>query len=182
MSSGKAFSHSRIAILDFGSQYTQVIARRVRECRVYSEILPHHASAKRLSDFVGIILSGGPASVFSAAAPKLDPAIFSLGIPVLGICYGVQLMAFHLGGSVEFSDRREYGAGSIKIVGQSDLFQSLPSEFQVISCRRRDRKLSLRRRGGYRSPTFWITISSGGRPHPTRKGGAGEFPLSDLRL
>src|SRR5260221_13820266 len=78
-----------------------------------------------------MILSGGPASVFSAAAPKLDPAIFSLGVPILGICYGVQLMAFHLGGSVEFSDRREYGAGSIKIVGQSDLFQSLPSEFQV---------------------------------------------------
>src|SRR6201987_2325298 len=131
MSSGKAFSHSRIAILDFGSQYTQVIARRVSECRVYSEILPHHASAKRLSDFVGIILSGGPASVFSPDAPQLDPAIFSLGIPILGICYGIQLMAFHLGGSVEFSDRREYGAGSIKIVGQSDLFQSLPPEFQV---------------------------------------------------
>jgi GMP synthase (glutamine-hydrolysing) len=131
MSSGNAFSHSRIAILDFGSQYTQVIARRVRECRVYSEILSHHASAKRLSDFVGIILSGGPASVFSPAAPQLDPTIFSLGIPVLGICYGVQLMAFHLGGSVEFSDRREYGAGSIKIVSQSDLFQSLPPEFRV---------------------------------------------------
>ena len=89
MSFGNAFSHSRIAILDFGSQYTQVIARRVRECRVYSEILPHRASAKSLSGFPGVILSGGPASVFSPAAPQLDPAIFSLGIPVLGICYGV---------------------------------------------------------------------------------------------
>src|SRR5260370_30496914 len=78
-----------------------------------------------------MMLLGGPASVFSSAAHQLDPAILPLGIPVLGICYGVQLMAFHLGGSVEFSDRREYGACSIKIVGQSDLFQSLPSEFQV---------------------------------------------------
>jgi GMP synthase (glutamine-hydrolysing) len=133
MSSGHAFSHSRIAILDFGSQYTQVIARRVRESRVYSEILPHDSPAKRLSagGYVGVILSGGPASVFSPTAPQLDPAIFALDLPILGICYGIQLMAFHLGGSVEFSERREYGAGTIKIVGHSDLFEGLPEEFQV---------------------------------------------------
>jgi GMP synthase (glutamine-hydrolysing) len=133
MSSGQPFSHSKIAILDFGSQYTQVIARRVRESRVYSEILPHNSPAKRLGagGFVGVILSGGPASVFAPAAPQLDTAIFSLGVPILGICYGIHLMAFQLGGSVEFSERREYGLGTIKIVGKSDLFQGLPTEFQV---------------------------------------------------
>ena len=109
MSSDAAFHGSKVVILDFGSQYTQVIARRVRESRVYSEILPFHFGPEqvRATGAKGIILSGGPASVFSKDAPQIDPAIFELGIPVLGICYGGQLMAYHLGGSVEFSDRRE---------------------------------------------------------------------------
>jgi GMP synthase (glutamine-hydrolysing) len=127
------FRGSKVVILDFGSQYTQVIARRVRESRVYSEILPFRVGPAQIreTDARGIILSGGPASVFSKDAPQIDPEIFGMGIPVLGICYGVQLMAYHLGGTVEFSDHREYGAGSLTISGASPLFDGLPCKLQV---------------------------------------------------
>jgi GMP synthase (glutamine-hydrolysing) len=133
MSSDEAFHGSKVVILDFGSQYTQVIARRVRESRVYSEILPFHSSCEeiRAAGTRGIILSGGPASVLSPDAPQIDAAVFKLGIPVLGICYGVQLMAYHLGGSVEYSDRREYGAGTLTLTSSSPLFEGLPGKFQV---------------------------------------------------
>ena len=106
-------AHSRILILDFGSQYTQVIARRIRELQVYSEIVRFNTSAAEIAKLKpnGLILSGGPASVYDKDAPHLDPEIFSLGIPVLGICYGLMLMAHHLGGQVVFTGRREYGAG-----------------------------------------------------------------------
>ena len=92
--------HSRIVILDFGSQYTQVIARRIRECQVYSQILPYNTKAKDIAKLnpKGLILSGGPSSVYGKNAPHPDPAIFELGIPVLGICYGAQLMASELPG------------------------------------------------------------------------------------
>ena len=133
MSSDEAFHGSKVVILDFGSQYTQVIARRVRESRVYSEILPFHSSPAeiRAAGSRGIILSGGPASVLSPDAPQIDPGIFRLGIPVLGICYGVQLMAHHLGGIVEYSERREYGAGTLALTSSSPLFEGLPNKFQV---------------------------------------------------
>ncbi|MEI7963459.1 MAG: gamma-glutamyl-gamma-aminobutyrate hydrolase family protein, partial [Verrucomicrobiota bacterium] len=94
---------SKVVILDFGSQYTQVIARRVRECSVFSEILPHTTKAAEIAadgTVKGIILSGGPASVYAPKAPKVDPEIYQLGVPVLGICYGMQLLARDLGGSV----------------------------------------------------------------------------------
>ena len=99
----------QIIILDFGSQYTQVIARRVRECNVYSTILPFSASASQIQELKprGLILSGGPSSVYSSTAPMPDPGIFELEIPVLGICYGVQLMAHFLGGKVEPGQKRE---------------------------------------------------------------------------
>jgi GMP synthase (glutamine-hydrolysing) len=102
MSNDEAFRGSKVVILDFGSQYTQVIARRVRESRVYSEIMPFKAGPDQIRETgaQGIILSGGPASVFSEGAPQIDPEIFGMGIPVLGICYGMQLMAYHLGGAV----------------------------------------------------------------------------------
>jgi GMP synthase (glutamine-hydrolysing) len=124
MSSATAFHGSKMAILDFGSQYTQVIARRVRESRVYSEIIRFNASPDqiRATGAKGIILSGGPSSVFEKNAPQIDPAVFELGLPILGICYGVQLFAYHLGGGVEFSDRREYGPGLLRVVGKSVLF------------------------------------------------------------
>ena len=133
MSSDAAFHGSKVVILDFGSQYTQVIARRVRESRVYSEILPFHfgPGQVRATGARGIILSGGPASVFGKDAPQIDPGIFRMGLPVLGICYGIQLMASHLGGSVEFSDSREYGAGTLTVVKESPLFEGLPSKLQV---------------------------------------------------
>ena len=126
-------AHSKILILDFGSQYTQVIARRVRECQVYSEIVAFNISAEDAAALApkGIILSGGPASVYDERAPHPDPKIFSLGIPVLGICYGMQLMAHHLGGQVEFSDRREYGAAMLHISKGSKLFDGVGEQIDI---------------------------------------------------
>ena len=125
--------HSRILILDFGSQYTQVIARRIRELQVYSEIVPFDISAAEVSKLKpnGIVLSGGPASVYDKGAPQIDPEIFSLGIPILGICYGLMLMAHHLGGQVEFSGRREFGAGILQITDGSQLFDGLGTQLDV---------------------------------------------------
>jgi GMP synthase (glutamine-hydrolysing) len=128
-------AHSRILILDFGSQYTQVIARRIRECQVYSEIVRFDTRAAEVVRLKpnGLILSGGPASVYDKGAPHLDPKIFSLGIPVLGICYGMQLMAHHLGGEVEFSARREYGPGMLRISNSSQLFEGLGEQIDIWS-------------------------------------------------
>ncbi|HLP02530.1 MAG TPA: glutamine-hydrolyzing GMP synthase [Opitutaceae bacterium] len=116
-----------IAVLDFGSQYTQVIARRIRECQVYSKIYHYSTPAETLKKdgVLGIILSGGPSSVLAKDAPLPDRAIFSLGLPVLGICYGVQLMGQFLGGKVAHSDEREYGHGRLQILRQGALFSGL---------------------------------------------------------
>ena len=126
-------AHSKIFILDFGSQYTQVIARRVRELQVYSEIARFDIAAAEIakSKANGIILSGGPASVYDKGAPQVDPQIFSLGIPVLGICYGMQLMAHHLGGEVEFSARREYGPGILHVTNGSPLFGGIGDQLDI---------------------------------------------------
>ena len=123
----------KILILDFGSQYTQVIARRVRECNVYSEIIPFttHASAIAKLKPAGIILSGGPASVYAPKAPQVDTKIYDLGIPVLGICYGMQLIAHGLGGKVERSEQREYGPGKLKGDRACELFHKLPATLDV---------------------------------------------------
>ena len=104
-------SHQTILVLDFGSQYTQLIARRLRELNVYSEVVPFNTpfSALRSRNPVGIILSGGPSSVSDTGAPKCDAQVFELGIPVLGICYGMQLMTDLLGGEVRRSGHREFG-------------------------------------------------------------------------
>ncbi len=133
MKTAAAPTHSKILILDFGSQYTQVIARRIRELQVYSEIVRFDISAKEVVDLApnGIVLSGGPASVYDKGAPQIDPQIFSLGIPVLGICYGLMQMAHHLGGQVEFSGRREYGAGRLQITNGSQLFDGLGPQLDV---------------------------------------------------
>ena len=126
-------THSKILILDFGSQYTQVIARRIRECQVYSEIIRFDTPAAEVaaSKPKGLILSGGPASVYDKGAPQIDPKIFSLGVPVLGICYGLMLMASHLGGRVVFSGRREYGAGVLHIKNGSELLGGLGEQLDV---------------------------------------------------
>ena len=129
----EASTHSRVVILDFGSQYTQVIARRIRECQVYSEIVRFDTPVAEIAAAKpkGIILSGGPASVYDKGAPQMDPKIFSLGIPVLGICYGLMLMAHHLGGQVVFTGRREYGAGMLHIKNGSQLFDGLGNQLDV---------------------------------------------------
>ncbi|MCS6923170.1 MAG: hypothetical protein NZM10_02210, partial [Fimbriimonadales bacterium] len=104
-------AHEQVLILDFGGQYTQLIARRVRECNVFCEIVPYDTPLTQLRERrpKGIILSGGPASVYEPDAPRVDPELFTLGIPVLGICYGHQLMAHLLGGKVAPAPQREYG-------------------------------------------------------------------------
>ncbi|MBI5204156.1 MAG: glutamine-hydrolyzing GMP synthase [Nitrospirae bacterium] len=117
----------KILVLDFGSQYTQLIARRVRENNVYSEIFPYNASLEKIRNFrpEGIILSGGPSSVYGKDAPIPDLKIFDLGVPILGICYGMQLMAHMLGGKVAKAAKREYGRAELIIDDNSDLFNGI---------------------------------------------------------
>ena len=113
-----------ILILDFGGQYNQLIARRVRECNVYSEVVPYNISLEKIKEKnpKGIIFTGGPASVYNEESPMCDKAIFELGIPILGICYGMQLMTHLLGGTVSKANKREYGATSVCITPSSPLF------------------------------------------------------------
>jgi GMP synthase (glutamine-hydrolysing) len=122
-----------VAVLDFGSQFAQLIARRVRELNVYSELLPHDTSMAELErrGIKAVILSGGPASVYDDGAPKADPALWSGRIPVLGICYGLQLMALDLGGDVVPSAKREYGPATVTITGTDGLFSGLEGEQPV---------------------------------------------------
>ncbi|GAB5560687.1 MAG: glutamine-hydrolyzing GMP synthase [Synoicihabitans sp.] len=122
-----------IAVLDFGSQYTQVIARRIRECEVYSKIYHYSTSAEELKadGVTGVILSGGPSSVFAKNAPMPDKGVFDLGIPVLGICYGLQLMGKMLSGKVARSKEREFGLGTLNIVKPGRLFYRLPRKLKV---------------------------------------------------
>ena len=126
-------SSSTIVILDFGAQYTQLIARRVREFNVFSVVVPCTATLEsvRALNPLGVILSGGPSSVYDADAPKADPAILTLGLPTLGICYGMQFMAHHLGGKVVPSDKREYGDASVTVTAQNPLFAGLPATLDV---------------------------------------------------
>jgi GMP synthase (glutamine-hydrolysing) len=116
-----------IIILDFGSQYSELIARRIRETQVYSEVLSYRTSAEELRRInpKGIILSGGPSSVYDEGAPQCDPAIWHLGIPVLGVCYGMQLMVKQLGGKVERAKRAEYGKASLRISDPTDLLTNV---------------------------------------------------------
>ncbi len=124
---------NRVLIIDFGSQYTQLIARRIRESSVYSEIVPPDKAEEKIKESrpKGIILSGGPASVYEAGAPAISREIFDLGIPILGICYGMQLMAHLLGGVVSKSPRREYGKAGLITDDSSDLFKGVRPELTV---------------------------------------------------
>lgn len=123
----------KILVLDFGSQYTQLIARRIRESKVYSEIFPFNASLEQIKNFnpKGIILSGGPSSVYDEDAPIPEKKIFDLGIPVLGICYGMQLMAHLFGGKVAKALKREYGKAELIVDDKTSIFEGIPEKTTV---------------------------------------------------
>ena len=122
-----------IMIIDFGSQYTKLIARRVREQKIYSEILHHNTSAEEINNLnpAAIILSGGPSSVFDSSALEIDPKIFSLPIPILGICYGLQLLAHNYGGLVETKENGEYGLSKLSVDNTNKIFLKIPKNINV---------------------------------------------------
>ncbi|HET9696995.1 MAG TPA: glutamine-hydrolyzing GMP synthase [Terriglobales bacterium] len=123
-----------IVVLDFGSQYTQLIARRIRELNVFSVVLPCYAKLEEINSYkpIGIILSGGPSSVYDKDAPPMDDRVLSLAKPVLGVCYGMQLMTFKMGGKVRPADKREYGHAEVHVwKEESRLFKGLPQDLQV---------------------------------------------------
>jgi GMP synthase (glutamine-hydrolysing) len=122
-----------IVVLDFGAQYSQLIARRIREQNVFSVVLPCTASIREIKSYspLGIVLSGGPSSVYDKDAPKADRRVFELGVPVLGICYGLQLMVHVLGGKVRAADKREYGHANVEMKNDSSLFDAVPRTLNV---------------------------------------------------
>jgi GMP synthase (glutamine-hydrolysing) len=124
---------STIVILDFGSQYTQLIARRIREFNVFSVVLPCTAPLDEIRALtpLGLILSGGPSSVYDADAPAADPALLALGVPILGICYGLHFIVHHLGGRIESAPAREYGHAEVNVLAESPLFRGLPRTLDV---------------------------------------------------
>src|SRR5207248_193322 len=119
-----------VVVLDFGGQYSQLIARRVRECGVFSELLPHHAGAAEVARRrpKGVILSGGPASVYAKGAPALERELLDLGVPVLGICYGMQLLARELGGRVEGAEVGEFGRSELTVHDAGTLLAGTPAD------------------------------------------------------
>ncbi|PRX39614.1 GMP synthase (glutamine-hydrolysing) [Planifilum fimeticola] len=123
----------RVVVLDFGGQYNQLIARRIRELGVYSELVPYHVTAEELARMKpkGIVFSGGPASVYAEDAPACDPAIYELGIPILGICYGMQLISARFGARVDRAGKREYGKAELEVVSDSPLFRGLGTSLTV---------------------------------------------------
>ena len=120
-----------IVVLDFGAQYSQLIARRIREQNVFSVVLPCTATLEEIRSYspVGIILSGGPSSVYDADAPPADPRVLQLGLPVLGICYGLQFMVHALGGKVRAADKREYGQPTSKSRTAAVFSKACPQDF-----------------------------------------------------
>ena len=126
--------NQKVLILDFGGQYNQLIARRVRECNVYCEVHPYDMPLEEIRAYnpIGIIFTGGPSSVYEEGAPRLSREIFELGIPILGICYGVQVMAYTLGGTVEPGKIREYGRKPVKFDTRCAIFDGLPEEAEAL--------------------------------------------------
>jgi len=176
MSSGQDHPRDRILVLDFGSQYTQLIARRVRELHVYCEIHPADLDLAKVQAFApsGIVLSGGPSSVLDGDAPDCDPAVFELGVPILGICYGLQLMVHRLGGQVEPADDREYGRAHLQIQADDPLLAGFPRDRDVtVWMSHGDRVLSL-------PPGFEVVASSGNSPYAVVR--HGDLPIWGLQF
>ena len=189
----------QVIVLDYGGQYSQLIARRVRECGVFSELLPHHVGAEEVARRKpkGVILSGGPASVYEPGAPALDRELLELGIPVLGICYGMQLIARELGGRVEGAEVGEFGRSQLAVsrAGPAAGGDAAPS--RRAGCRTATR-CSPRRRGSralasstaspvaafesVRPRDLRDPVPPGGRPHALRTAGPDELPGGRLRL
>ena len=162
---------SRILILDFGAQYSQLIARRVRESKVYCELVPADVSLQRIKDFkpTGVILSGGPSSVLDSDSPDMDEGVLQLGVPVLGICYGLQLLVQKLGGQIESADDREYGRAELEIVEDDPLFDGLArADEQVVWMSHGDRVLGL-------PDDMHVIATSGGSPFAAVRSTAGPY-------
>ncbi len=191
----------KILILDFGSQTTQLIARRIREQKVYSEIHPYTLPLQKIKEMQpkGIVLSGGPASVYDQDAPLSDPGLFDLDIPVLGICYGAQLMTQQLGGKVERAVKREFGKSDLEINYTGGLFAGLEtgsSQYQVWMshgdrvevlpaglCRLGgERALPPRRHPPSGEKTGGRAVSSRGGPYPDRHRCAAQLHFRPVRL
>jgi GMP synthase (glutamine-hydrolysing) len=171
--------HDLIVVLDFGAQYSMLIARRVRECNVYCEVYPHDISVEELKkkNVKGVIVSGGPASVYEKEAPMADPKLWTSGIPVLGICYGMQLMAKELGGEVKPGQKKEYGKADLLIDDQSNLFAGLDRQIHcwmshgdtVVGLPVGFKQLAHTDNTKYAAagdPALRRPVPSGGRPYP----------------
>lgn len=169
---GMGAPEDRILILDFGAQYSQLIARRVRESHVYCELVPADVPLQRIRDFrpSGVILSGGPSSVLDPDSPDMDPGVLELGVPVLGICYGLQLLVRKLGGKIESADDREYGRAMLRVERADDpLFDGVPNDAeQVVWMSHGDRVLAL-------PDDMHVIATSGGSPFAAVRSTAGPF-------
>jgi GMP synthase-like glutamine amidotransferase len=179
----------RVLILDFGSQVTQLIARRVRESGVYCEIHPFAMSPERLRQFApkAIILSGGPASVHEAGTPRAPDAVFELGVPVLGICYGQMTMAAQLGGTVEASSHREFGRAFVDVTGECALFQDEPRrphhrDAAGLFRRRHQRGRAFRRHRRRPPQILRPDVPSRSGAHAARRGAAAKLHAQGRRL
>jgi GMP synthase (glutamine-hydrolysing) len=187
-----------ILVLDYGSQYTQLIARRVRELRVYAEILPWNAPAEKILALAprGIILSGGPNSVYDEGAPTLPEYVLDLKVPILGICYGMQLLTQALGGTVIPGTKREYGPAEVTVDTTSPLFAGLPAALPVwmkprrpgrnaatrVCCHGTQQQRPAGRHRGSRAPALRPAIPSRSGPYPPREAHPAAFHLRPLRL
>ena len=176
-------NHQTLAILDFGSQYTQLIARRVRELQVYCEIFPWDADQQAIEALQpkGYILSGGPTSVYDEGAPTIPGFVLDSGLPILGICYGMQALTQALGGVVASSQAREYGLAQIDVVADNPLSEKQPASVDVARrphrnpaarlCRPRPQQQQpYRRHGRPGEATLRCTVPPRSAPHPRRKG------------
>lgn len=157
-----------VVVLDFGGQYNQLIARRVRDLGVYSELLPYNTPVEKIKEMQpkGIIFSGGPASVYEEGAPKVDPAIFELGLPVLGICYGMQLMSYMLEGKVERAGKREYGKAELRLQQPHSLYEKW-TEAEIVWMSHSDKVVELP--AGFRIDAVSDSCPVAAISHPERK-------------